>query len=668
MNLIFKTKFLSLILVLIISIVHKCFTQSYNISYIGIEQGLPERFISSIIQDDNGFMWLGSYQNGLIRFDGVRFERYSIAPNRGIQLSDNSIRGIIKTNSGQLWVANDGITIINPKTMISRQIFDGKTVFGATSNQKNIARCLFKDANGTIWGSDYRGVFKITNEDFNNIQIIPALPKESNCYYINKDKTGTLWFFTHVGIYYLDKQGQFFCAKTNFDKTFHEKPFWYITDINNDLVGIIYSNAYFSLNEKAKIFSKGFPNNAFTWQFLKKSYPLFNEYVGDFVHAYDESINQFYLYKSKDETIWVGSHCGIFKMRPKITEFKTCPDLASCSTRGMWEDIVNKTIYIGSYKGVFEYSPKSNTAHKVAEEMPFFILHKKEQKLLVFSEGRGLKYLDLKQGKKGDRIVYSNKGFSHSMALYSDLGNKLWFAHQGQILTYDIKEDKVEEPKFNNNKLDSINSLITTIQKTKDGLFWVATTERLFCFDEKEGYKDYPFLHDLRLGANSSINCIYEDEKGLLWFASKTFGLICMDRKDGKISSFTKANGLSNNETYAILSNNGGKTLCISTASGLSFFDTEKKVFKNYYQNSGIAHNEFNKASYLKASDGTFYFGGINGITHFSPEKIDSRTNLIKPLLTEYSIFNTKESVKTITQFGGLSEPISPDNSEDFQE
>ena len=137
-----------LILVFVISIVHKGFNQSYNISYIGIEQGLPERFISNIIQDDNGFMWFVPFQNGIIRYDGVHFERYSIARNRGIQLYDNTISSIIKTNSGQLWAANDGITIINPKTMISRQVLEGKAVFGLTTNKKNIIRCLFKEKNG----------------------------------------------------------------------------------------------------------------------------------------------------------------------------------------------------------------------------------------------------------------------------------------------------------------------------------------------------------------------------------------------------------------------------------------------------------------------------------------------------------------------------------------
>jgi signal transduction histidine kinase len=60
----------------------------------------------------------------------------------------------------------------------------------------------------------------------------------------------------------------------------------------------------------------------------------------------------------------------------------------------------------------------------------------------------------------------------------------------------------------------------------------------------------------------------------------------------------------------------------------------------------------------LKASDGSFYFGGINGITHFFPTKMDSQTNLIRPILTDYSIFSEKDSVKKFTQLGGLPESI----------
>src|SRR5688572_4919869 len=40
------------------------------------EQGLPQNAVYCIVQDHDGFLWLGT-ENGLVRFDGVRFEVFT---------------------------------------------------------------------------------------------------------------------------------------------------------------------------------------------------------------------------------------------------------------------------------------------------------------------------------------------------------------------------------------------------------------------------------------------------------------------------------------------------------------------------------------------------------------------------------------------------------------
>jgi len=47
-----------------------------------IENGLPEGYVASSIQDKLGFMWFGT-QNGLVRYDGYRLKSYSIPDDKG---------------------------------------------------------------------------------------------------------------------------------------------------------------------------------------------------------------------------------------------------------------------------------------------------------------------------------------------------------------------------------------------------------------------------------------------------------------------------------------------------------------------------------------------------------------------------------------------------------
>jgi two-component sensor histidine kinase len=51
----------------------------------------------------------------------------------------------------------------------------------------------------------------------------------------------------------------------------------------------------------------------------------------------------------------------------------------------------------------------------------------------------------------------------------------------------------------------------------------------------------------------------------------------------------------------------------------------DKKNFSafNFYTKDGLSHNEFNRVSSFKASDGKMYFGGVNGLNAFDPKRAD---------------------------------------------
>lgn len=48
-----------------------------------------------------------------------------------------------------------------------------------------------------------------------------------------------------------------------------------------------------------------------------------------------------------------------------------------------------------------------------------------------------------------------------------------------------------------------------------------------------------------------------------------------------------------------------------------------KRCFVNYYSGDGLQGNEFTHGAFYKDKKGRIYFGGVNGITYFSPESIE---------------------------------------------
>ena len=88
-------------------------TERYNVSYIDLRNGLPHNNVSAICVDSNGFLWIGTYGGGLVRYDGYGM----MAPV--MWLKSNSCKSIAEDRFKRLWVAFDeGTNIIDLNTMM----------------------------------------------------------------------------------------------------------------------------------------------------------------------------------------------------------------------------------------------------------------------------------------------------------------------------------------------------------------------------------------------------------------------------------------------------------------------------------------------------------------------------------------------------------------------
>src|SRR5262249_60699831 len=65
--------------------------------------GLPHDRVKRIVRDSVGFLWFGTVE-GLARFDGWRFARYSVDDG----LPHPSVNDILETAPGVYWIATQG--------------------------------------------------------------------------------------------------------------------------------------------------------------------------------------------------------------------------------------------------------------------------------------------------------------------------------------------------------------------------------------------------------------------------------------------------------------------------------------------------------------------------------------------------------------------------------
>lgn len=99
-----------------------------------------------------------------------------------------------------------------------------------------------------------------------------------------------------------------------------------------------------------------------------------------------------------------------------------------------------------------------------------------------------------------------------------------------------------------------------------------------------------------------------------------------------------------NNTIYGILEDDQG-FLWLSTNRGLSRFNPATRHFRNYDRRDGLQDDEFNTGAYHRGRDGQFYFGGINGISAFSPERVQDNPHPPPLVLTSFKVFEAPVSL-----------------------
>lgn len=116
---------------------------------------------------------------------------------------------------------------------------------------------------------------------------------------------------------------------------------------------------------------------------------------------------------------------------------------------------------------------------------------------------------------------------------------------------------------------------------------------------------------------------VFHPETNNLLIGSE-YGIWVFDPVNRKyIHRYTKeANGLSNNFIEGLLPVRDDK-LFATTLFGLSLLDLKSGQAKNYFENDGLAHNEFNRFSIHQGSNSKYYFGGLNGLSAVASADLD---------------------------------------------
>lgn len=120
--------------------------------------------IMALVQDNEGFIWLGTFGNGINKFDPIKetFEYFIHAQEDQNSLSNNYINDLAIDGKGVVWVAtNYGVNSIDPKSGKIKRYFIQKGLKSIA--ETSYITCLFIKKNGDVLAGTINGHLLMIN-------------------------------------------------------------------------------------------------------------------------------------------------------------------------------------------------------------------------------------------------------------------------------------------------------------------------------------------------------------------------------------------------------------------------------------------------------------------------------------------------------------------------
>ncbi|MEM8585570.1 MAG: adenylate/guanylate cyclase domain-containing protein [Bacteroidota bacterium] len=608
----------------------------YDIKVYTYAEGLPNRNVFDLLQDDSGYLWMATLE-GVVRFDGYDFLRVPQAGNSISQLA---------LNDNQLYCA--GLDSI-----VQLDLQDGQT---QTLRLKDGAYMRRQSARPLQMTANSERVFVVVQEELSGEVKLVRIEKDGSRVQMRSlvgqslqrpfaTLGDSIWFAEQAG-YLLRinaENGQM--VATEQLRSSGQAITQRFVDVKTDLQGLwaltedgrIYHRLYGRASWMAMAKRPGVPKGYRGWQCLELG-PRGDIYVGGrgemwhYDHYKDDWVaidpqirtitrnNATYrkLLLDASGTLWAATDFGTVRINRTRQFFvpymnggsELCSNFF-CSIRGMAEDD-DGHIYISYYNAIHKLDPSTGDLEPLFSAGNFF---NSPFGLLYFDghlyTGNGLKI------RLSDRSVISLFGASDdegegSVTLMDD--GRIWFGKRDRIHWHDPNTGETQRYIISEPEWTLVSDkVIASLMPDHDAL-WVGTKGNgLFEINAANGRVRHWSEKELPSG---TVNAVYR-QGGLVWAATAA-GLAKIDLTDGRVKTYTTTQGLSHNYLNGILPE-GDSAIWISTDYGLSRFSFGTQKFDTFTEDDGLTSNEFNRTSYLKSSDGRLYFGGLDGVNAFYP-------------------------------------------------
>lgn len=632
---------------------------------LSVSDGLPQSFVSSIVQDSTGFIWIAT-RDGLARYDGKKFKIFIHKAGDTTTLASNTISGLYLDRDNRLWIMYEtgDLDILNTRTEIlfhfSKQLLY-RSVYGVIKSGHSITQ----DALGNIWLLGTNGGIFVYNPKDQTLRFFSErdLGLNNNTIVGISEHSGNIALVADTSLVILNPNRQ---IVKNIPYKFN-RPHLYYPDLAwKDDHPVFRKNGEIVIQDFDRLIIYRPQDDSFKVVEMpeKNSKMNFNITLDDngqvfIIYAYNVYIlcpdNSLTLWKPESADIQYGfksfliDRSGVLWLGGNGSGIQ----LHDLRSSGLSGKKYVKNFHTDIFEDYLHVSEKEFSKSFLSGMSPYFFRWVQDKDRTWLSKGSStisekleLCYLDnghLMQPAWHYTDTLRNNHANIS-ALATSASGKLWG------IDFYLRPVSLDTSTYTAKVFPEIAWVNTTYTYTVSGFviqgeddFWITTAlDGLFHYNKATGATIHYMAADNEgaLPTNQLMNIVQDPYRpDVLWIGSLGGGLISFNTRTGKCHSLTISDGLPNNTVYAVTLDANNLLWCSSNKGIFSFNLTDHTV-SSFTSKDGLPCDEFNRYHFFKFPDGRLAFGGINGYTVFDPP--DILTDAFQPAvaLTGISINN----------------------------
>lgn len=585
------------------------------------ENGLPQNVIRGIVQTPDGYLWIATL-DGLARFDGVRFTVFNKSNTSGV--TSNRFGSMVEDQNGDLWLGNESGSL-------TRYHHGSFHTYGpADGLPANGVRGITSDPAGNLWILSEDSILKWNEATHEFLDVTPGN--------LRLQYSPLRW--DNAGFWGKDDSGLHIFVQGRFES--YPLPSWLsgnsIWDVGMDGSGTIWMEGFEGqqgvIPTGKKDIERVDPSHPYAASYRSALGHSWTIHIGphltrllDFESSgQSATIPLTRFLEDKEGNLWVGTEGnGLYQLQEQSIEVYTrAQGLIDQDIYPIYQDR-SGTIWIGAWQlGLSSFRDGRFTNYSTAEGLPGRLVSAlggdSDGNIWIATHG-GLAIARDGQIRKPDTLLPEH---AVAQAIMQDRGGTMWFGTTNGLVAYRNGPSRtltVQDGLAGND--------VKVIIESASGDLWIG------------GYGGLTRLHDGQFThwtehdglPSDNIRAIYEDHDGVIWIGSYDGGLGRF--KDGKLTRYTERDGLFNNGVFQILEDERGN-LWMSSNRGIyrvskqdlnAFADGKRATITSvaYGKADGMLNEECNGGMWpagIKTKEGKLWFPTEDGIAVIDPQTI----------------------------------------------